>query len=140
ARVPLRGQVMAQLLVVDDDSYTRALLRVFLQREGHEVREAGDGDGALQAAALRPPELVLYELLLRGRSGPETIREVARMVPGVRVVVMSRGAAGDRPDSISPTVPLGASAILRKPFSRRAVLEAVNSALGIRRPAATPSP
>ena len=113
-----------EILVVDDDPFIRTLLRIFLFREGHEVAEAGNGDEALKTVAASAPDLVLCDLFMPGRDGSETIREVARLCPGVPVLAMSGDAEG-RLDPQPLIVPFGASAVLRKPFGRRELLAAV---------------
>jgi CheY-like chemotaxis protein len=65
---------MARVLVVDDASETRLLVRTLLTHAGHEVFEAADGAAALSSVLEHQPDLVLLDFSMRGMSGPEFIR------------------------------------------------------------------
>ncbi len=121
---------MAQILVVDDEPQLRALLRLILAREGHDVREAADGEGALQALEEAPADLVLCDLFMPERDGLETMRELARTRPALPVVVMSGGGRLALTGLLPVAAELGAAGTLPKPFDRRTLLDAVGRALG----------
>lgn len=65
---------MATVLVADDDSNTRLLVRTVLGYAGHSVLEAKDGREALGVAAEHRPQLILLDLSMPSMSGPEFLR------------------------------------------------------------------
>ncbi len=58
-----------QILVVDDEMHVRQLLRQELETSGHTVLEAGDAAAALEIIATNPPDLIILDLLMPGRTG-----------------------------------------------------------------------
>ena len=67
---------MYSLLFIEDDDSIRLALRLALEDEGYEVREAPDGRSGLAAFAEREPDLVLRDLRLRDLSGFEVCRAI----------------------------------------------------------------
>jgi CheY-like chemotaxis protein len=65
-----------RILVVDDNADAARLLQVLLRCEGHEARVAFDGPGAIEAARLFRPDVVLLDLTLPGMSGVEAAAEL----------------------------------------------------------------
>ncbi len=65
-----------RILVVDDSADTVAMMRVLLKREGHEVRVAHDGAGAVEAAADFRPEVLVSDIGMPERDGYDLIRQV----------------------------------------------------------------
>jgi CheY-like chemotaxis protein len=67
---------MATILVVDDESANRHLLRVILTPQGHTVYEASRGDEGLALARLHQPQLIVLDLHMPGMDGPEFVRNL----------------------------------------------------------------
>jgi DNA-binding response OmpR family regulator len=65
---------MPRILLVDDDPDIVDTLRFALEHDGFEVEVARDGTSALQAARLRPPEVVVLDVMLPGMNGYEVSR------------------------------------------------------------------
>jgi DNA-binding response OmpR family regulator len=78
----------ARILVVEDEPQLRDLLRLYLEREGHRVTDAGDGPTALAAFDAQPHDLVILDLMLPGMQG-ETVLEALRDVGDVPVLITS---------------------------------------------------
>ncbi|NDA77022.1 MAG: DNA-binding response regulator, partial [Actinobacteria bacterium] len=78
---------MNSLLFIEDDDQIRLALRLALEDEGYEVREAGDGASGLAAFHAKEPDLVLLDLRLPDISGFEVCRAIRAMsiVPIVMV-------------------------------------------------------
>jgi DNA-binding response OmpR family regulator len=101
------------ILVVDDDAKIVELVRVYLEREGHRVVAARDGQAALAAMALEEPLLVVLDLMLPEVDGMAVLRAIRRRDQTPVVVLSARGAAQDR---IAGLV-AGADDYVPKPFS-----------------------
>lgn len=109
---------MKKILIVDDHADIRRLIRMTLEFEDYEIREAADGDAALQAAQEMQPDLVLLDVMMPGSvNGLEVCRRLRSGLPagsGPRVIMLSaRGQASDREAGLQA----GADTYLVKPFS-----------------------
>src|SRR5262245_42860859 len=119
---------MAHILIIDDDTRLRQLLRLILGRSGHTTVEACDGDAALSACASERFELALCDIVMPGREGLETIRELRQRFPNLRVIAMS-GMGSLSMDPLRIASFLGACRTLPKPFRIEQLLTLVNEAL-----------
>ncbi|HEY8120528.1 MAG TPA: ATP-binding protein [Myxococcota bacterium] len=116
----------ASILVVDDSTEVRRLLCNALTREGHRVVEAPNPASALQiAGSLDTLDLVVTDIVMPGRNGPELVEALRRQRPGLPVLYVS-GYAGESFDIDGDE----RAAVLWKPFSMSALRRAVRSALG----------
>lgn len=104
------------ILIVDDDPQMRLALKHILLREGYDVTEAGDGDAALKAIARAAFDLVIMDLIMPGKEGIETIMELRKTRPKLKIIAMSGGSRLDMTDSLGIARHCGASYILSKPF------------------------
>ena len=113
-----------KILVMDDEEVVRKLVRRLLQQMGHEVELVEDGQravGAYESAKGqgRPFDAVILDLTIRdGVGGQETIRELLKIDPAVKAIVMS-GYAND-PVVLEPER-YGFKGVLRKPFDRHSL-------------------
>jgi response regulator RpfG family c-di-GMP phosphodiesterase len=116
-----------RLLIVDDDTAFRALLRTTFELVDVEVDEAGTAEDALESVGRRPPDAIVLDIRLPGMSGGELCRRLKsdETTAGVAVVLLS-GSVGDASD----TEGLGADAFLRKPFSPLELLDVVERLTG----------
>jgi DNA-binding response OmpR family regulator len=78
----------ARILVVEDEPQLRNLLRLYLERDGHSVTDAGDGPTALAAYDALGADLVILDLMLPGMQG-ETVLEALRDAGDVPVLITS---------------------------------------------------
>jgi PAS domain S-box-containing protein len=85
--------VADQILVVEDDSTTRQLLRGLLQRQGWIVLEAENGQEALQMIQHSPPTLILLDLVLPQKSGFELIHDLHRTEQWANIPIIVLTAA-----------------------------------------------
>ncbi len=120
------SELVARILVVDDDKAVRAALRVNLRKAGHEVQLAQSVDEALRMISERPVDLVLTDVAMPGRTGLELLAELRRRWPTVRVVVMT--GYGSVEDAVG-AMKSGADDYIIKPVSRNELLVIVDKAL-----------
>jgi CheY-like chemotaxis protein len=121
---------MAFVLVVDDDPVFREIAREILIEGGHEVATAEDGVKALKAVEARPPDLAVVDMLMPNRDGIETLGDLRRRWPEVKVIIVSGGARLlDRGPLLNSARGLGADATLGKPLDRLMFLDTVRQVL-----------
>jgi DNA-binding NtrC family response regulator len=80
---------MEPVLLVEDKTELRAMLRKALERFGYTVEEASDGTAAIDKARNRRYQLVLSDLKLPGHSGIDVLREAKRAEPTVPVILVT---------------------------------------------------
>jgi DNA-binding NtrC family response regulator len=113
------------VLVVDDNAMVRTAVRYMLQAAHHDVVEAADGAAAIRALGAAPIEVVVCDLFMPGLDGLQVIGEIRRLSPEVRVIAMSGGGFGGTVDLLPVARKMGAAESLRKPFTPKALLAAV---------------
>ena len=108
---------MAAILVIDDEVRIQEFIQMVLEEAGHEVRCAINGVAGLKAQRQRPADLVICDLFMPEKEGLETIQELHRDFPLVKVIAISGGNPRDgRLDFLPLAKQLGAAAALHKPF------------------------
>jgi CheY-like chemotaxis protein len=119
---------MAQILVIDDDVMLQGILKELLHILGHEVRQAFDGKEGVRLCRESAPDVVLTDILMPEQDGLQTIRELRRSCPEVRIIAMSGGSyALPEWDGLNFASHFGARQVLQKPFAHdqlRAALDA----------------
>ncbi len=103
----------ARILVVDDDTSIRTLLRRLLTTEGYAVDEAADGPTALEKTRTFAPDLVLLDIMLPGQDGLDVL-EGLRRTSDVPVILLT--AKGDEAHRVLG-FRFGADDYVVKPFS-----------------------
>jgi len=120
---------MARILVVDDEPDICDLLREILSLAGYDVLVAPDGDSAITLLRKQPVELILTDIFMPGKEGIETIMELRRDFPSVKIVAMSGGGRTGQLHYLRDAVQLGALRTIFKPFGEEDVLRVVQEAL-----------
>ena len=88
-----------RILVVDDESRMRKLVRDFLVREGYEVLEAGDGEEALDLFYREKDiALIILDVMMPKRNGFEVCREI-RETSKVPIIMLT--AKGEESDELN---------------------------------------
>lgn len=120
--------IPASILIADDDPNILRALTFLMQREGHDVRTASDGQSALAAIAETRPDLLLLDLMMPRGNGYEVCRAL-RSSPDyndVRIIMLT--ARGQESDQRSGLI-LGADAYVTKPFAINDVVDCVSAVL-----------
>ena len=121
---------MPRILVVDDDDGVREMVRQMLQRAGYEVSVAVNGKEGLKLFRSESPDLIVLDIVMPEKEGLETIRELRRDDPGVKVIAMSGGGRMGPQNYIDVALALGAQRAFAKPLDRKKFLAAVHELAG----------
>lgn len=105
------------------------MLRDVLTDVGHDITTAANGSEALCAVQSADFALVVTDLLMPEKEGLETITELRRSIPGIKIIAMSGGGRIGAYDYLTIAQRLGASQTLAKPFSRGEIIDAINRVL-----------
>lgn len=82
--------VSRKVLLVEDDSRVRRVLRLALEDEGYAVREAADGNAGLSTLTTDPPDVVLLDLMLPDIDGFSVCRSIRRVSDVPVIMVTAR--------------------------------------------------
>lgn len=114
-----------KILVVDDESNLRTLVRSYLETEGFEVAEAADGAAAVRAVRSRKPDLVVMDIRMPGIDGIEALREIRTFSDVLVIMLTARSEEADKLIGLS----VGADDYVTKPFSPRELVARVKAQL-----------
>jgi CheY-like chemotaxis protein len=120
---------MTHILVIEDDESVRGALGQTLGRLGYEVSSACNGKEGLSRAQERPPDLVITDLIMPETEGLETIIELRRRSPQIKIIAISGGGRLSTENFLGVAKKFGAHGTLAKPFSREELKAAIAAAL-----------
>jgi CheY-like chemotaxis protein len=117
------------ILVIDDDEPIRVLLRAMLEREGYRVLDASDGNEGIKQYTETPTDLVITDLIMPEKEGIETIRDLRRKFPDVKIIAISGGGRIGPDTYLKMAKVVGAFRALTKPIDRKILLKAVKEVI-----------
>lgn len=119
---------MARVLVIDDEPDVRWLIRMSLERAGHEVLAAEDGLRGIAVAQKQRPAIIVLDLMMPVMDGYAVLAELAKdtRTASVPVVVLSARAIPDEADRATSA---GARRFLEKPFDPDALTREIDALL-----------
>ncbi len=120
---------MHSILVVEDDAAVAFTVREMLSSAGYQVTTAANGVEAIEAYRRSRSDLVVTDLIMPEKDGLETIIDLRRGDPAVRMLAMSGGGRTRNMEFLGMARRLGVRVTLSKPFTREELLMAVATAL-----------
>jgi DNA-binding NtrC family response regulator len=120
---------MARVLIIDDEEDIRMTVRLTLESMGHEVSEAVNGDEGLQRFSAEKNDLVITDILMPDKEGIETIIELKKIRPDLKIIVMSGGGRINANHVLETAKRFGATVAIKKPFSIAELSRIVDSCL-----------
>lgn len=127
------------ILIVDDESHIRQMMRLTLEAAGYEVDEAADGQAGLDRFGDgRGYDVVLLDQRMPGLDGLETLRQIKKRAPDECVVMVTAYASIEL---AVDAMRLGATDFVRKPMTPETLRSATAGAIAgkPRRPVTPPS-
>jgi len=116
---------LKNVLVIEDEPTLVATLRYNLEREGHKVLTATDGEAGLSLARSQRPDVVLLDLMLPGMGGLELCRILRRETTVPILILTAKAEETDKVVGLE----LGADDYVTKPFSMRELMARVGALL-----------
>ncbi len=114
-----------RIVIIDDDRLVRETLLCYLENENCEAQVAADGDEGIRLVHECKPDVVVTDILMPNKEGMETITELKRNYPSIRIVAISGQNWSGFSSYLDMASRLGAHAVLSKPFTRKEFLAAV---------------
>ena len=115
----------SDILVIEDDPGIARIVRLYLERDGHRVTNAGDGVSGLEAARAENPDLVVLDLMLPRLDGMSVCRALREESDVPIIMATARVDEDDRLAGLD----LGADDYIVKPFSPRELAARVRAVL-----------
>ena len=117
----------ARILIADDASFMRQMIREIIESEGFEVcGEASDGVEAVDEFKRLQPDVVTMDIVMPRKSGIDAVRGIVAIDPGACVVMCS--ALGQE-TLVTEAIQAGAKDFIVKPFKPDAVVETLKKVL-----------
>ena len=113
-----------RVLLIEDEPNIIEAISFILSRDGWTVHTHEDGETAMDKVRTQPPDLIILDVMLPGRSGFDILRDIREDAASANLPVMmltARGQAKDRELALR----LGANHFMTKPFSNQDVRDYV---------------
>jgi YesN/AraC family two-component response regulator len=120
---------MANILIIDDDQQILNMLSQILKRAGYEVVEALDGKQGLKLYRENPTDLIITDIIMPEKEGLETIMELQRDFPDVKIIAISGGGHNLAENYLYMARVLGVQRTFAKPIARDELLKSVSELL-----------
>ncbi len=125
---------MAKVLLIEDQSFTAAILETVLKKAAHDVVVAVDGERGLSAFDADRPDVVITDIVLPGMDGLEVIRQIQSRAPGFPVIALTGGGKSGLYDYLDKARELGAVDVFRKPVTTEQLMDAIARCLDLNAP------
>ncbi|MBQ9535108.1 MAG: response regulator transcription factor [Clostridia bacterium] len=113
------------ILIIEDDSNIRELLRLYLSQEGYKIETAQDGQEGLRKFKLLHPDLVLLDLMMPVMDGNQVMREIRAISKAPVIIITAKSETFDKVSGLE----LGADDYITKPFEMREVIARIRAVL-----------
>ena len=127
----MTNPIKPSVLVVDDDSMMREMLKLILLSDDYKViGEASNGQDAIALCAMHKPGLVLLDINMPKMDGLQALEEIRKVSPATIVLMVS---AESTMDKVREAIEKGASGFVVKPLNQVGVLDRVTMSLKAKR-------
>ncbi len=118
---------MKHILIIDDESQIRLMLRKLLEAEGYGVTVAPNGKEGIRLYNENPMDLIITDLIMPEKEGIETIMELKKKHPDIKIIAMSGGGKNLSDGYLLLAKKMGAMKTFEKPIRKKALLEAISN-------------
>ena len=118
---------MARILIADDASFMRQMIREIVESEGHEViAEASDGVEAVDKFKSHRPDLVMMDIVMPRRSGIDAVQDILELD---RTACVEMCSALGQETLVTEALEAGAKDFIAKPFKPDSVIKTLDKVL-----------
>jgi DNA-binding response OmpR family regulator len=116
---------MIRILIVDDDSHIRELLKMYLQTEGYTTFEAANGDEASTLLEQQQINLAIVDIMMPGKDGYQLCEEIREYYDFPVILLTAKGELSDKEKGFA----VGTDDYLTKPFEPKEILFRIKALL-----------
>lgn len=116
---------MTKVLVVDDDTNICDLLKMYLEKEGYEVKTANDGVEGMTVFKMYEPDIVLLDIMMPKKDGWQVCREIREHSQKPIIMITAKGETIDKVLGLE----LGADDFIVKPLDMKEVFARIKAVL-----------
>jgi DNA-binding response OmpR family regulator len=120
---------MAGILIVEDDSDLREMLKDLLVRRKYTIIEASNGKEAISRFKAAVTDLVITDIIMPDEDGLKVIMKLREIKPEIKIIAISGGGKAGPGNYLNLAKALGADEIFSKPFSVNVLLSKIDSLL-----------
>ncbi len=124
---------MAKILVIDDDAEFLEMMRLLLERSGHQPLLSADALDGLSKALIEPPDLAIIDVMMPGVTGYEICRQLRTSPPTASIPIIILTARG-QPVDRQAALDAGANEFITKPVTMMDLRDRINELLARRAP------
>jgi DNA-binding response OmpR family regulator len=121
---------MYRILIIDDEPHILLMLKKMLEQEGYEIDLAANGIEGIDLFKKSRANLVITDIIMPEKEGLETIREMRRIKPDLKIIAMSGGGKVSADNYLEIARIFGAGKVIAKPFTKQEMVSAVHDLLG----------
>lgn len=123
----MEKKIKATVVVIDDDSMMREMLKLMLRGEDYSVvGEGSNGQDAITQCEKCKPDLLLLDIMMPKMDGLQALEEVRRISPETIVLMVSAVATMDK---VAEAIKKGAAGFVVKPLKAASVLDRIETIL-----------
>ncbi|MES9683265.1 DNA-binding response regulator [Bacillus sp. AFS001701] len=116
---------MIRILIVDDDSHIRELLKMYLQTEGYSTFEAANGDEASALLEQQQINLAIVDIMMPGKDGYQLCEEIREYYDFPVIMLTAKSELSDKEKGFA----VGTDDYLTKPFEPKEILFRIKALL-----------
>jgi DNA-binding response OmpR family regulator len=120
---------MATIYVFDDEPSILLMIKKMLEKAGHEVGIALNGREGMELINEKIPDLIITDIIMPEKEGLETIMELRKKHPGLKIIAISGGGRFGPEGYLPGAKLLGADLVFQKPLVQKEFLNAIASLL-----------
>ncbi len=116
---------MKKVLIIEDDQSFRLILSQMITKAGLKSAVARDGQEGMEMFRTGDYDLVITDIIMPIMEGIETIIELHKLDPNVKIIAISGGGQMEPEKYLNTALALKVNAVLKKPFSYKELLKAI---------------
>ena len=113
------------ILIIDDESVARNTLKHQLEPAGYKVVVANNGNEGIQFCQKIPIDIVITDIIMPEKDGIETIDEISRNHPNIKIIAISAGGSSDTSNYLAAAKLIGAAHVFKKPIVKADLLASI---------------
>lgn len=120
---------MEKILIIDDEAPIRKMLKKLFENNNYEIMDACNGKLGVDLFKEYEPDLIITDLIMPEKEGLETIREIRRINPDVKIIAISGGGVNKPEMYLDLAKKFGAHHSFAKPVNNKELLLTVKNLL-----------